>query len=103
MRTRALPDQVLPLEPALGHVPGPGGKPQAPHILLAVYARGMTQQAMTRIYFENEPANASDMVLALVPADRRSTLIARRETSSAATYRFDVHLQGANETVFFDV
>ena len=86
-----------------GAVPGPGGKPQAPHILLAVYARGMTQQAMTRIYFENEPANASDMVLALVPADRRSTLIARRETSSAATYRFDVHLQGANETVFFDV
>ena len=86
-----------------GSVPGPGEKPQAPHILLAVYARGMTQQAMTRIYFENEPANAADPILALVPADRRSTLIAKREPGEVVTYRFDVHLQGDKETVFFDV
>lgn len=86
-----------------GRVPGPGGKPQAPHILLAVYARGMTQQLVTRIYFEDEAANADDPVLGLVPADRRATLVARREPGVAATYRFDVHLQGEDETVFFDV
>lgn len=86
-----------------GIVPGPGEKPQAPHILLAVYARGMTQQAMTRIYFENEPSNAADPILALVPPDRRSTLIAKREPGEVVTYRFDVHLQGGSETVFFDV
>ena len=63
----------------------------------------MTQQAMTRIYFENEPANAADPILALVPPDRRSTLIAKRDASDPVTYRFDVHLQGDSETVFFDV
>lgn len=86
-----------------GAVSGPQDKPQAPHIVLAVYARGMTQQAMTRIYFENETANAADPILALVPADRRSTLIAKHEAGDVATYRFDVHLQGDRETVFFDV
>lgn len=86
-----------------GPVPGPGGKPQAPHILMAVFARGMTQQAITRIYLGSEAANAADPILALVPADRRATLIATREQGDAATYRFDVHLQGDRETVFFDV
>lgn len=86
-----------------GPVPGPGGKPQSPHILLAVFARGMTQQAITRIYFEDEAANAADPILALVPADRRVTLIAKREQGEVATYRFDVHLQGDRETVFFDL
>ena len=86
-----------------GTVPGPGGKPQAPHILLAVFARGMTQQAMTRIYFEDEASNAVDPILALVPTDRRMTLIAKREAGKATTYRLDIHLQGDRETVFFDV
>lgn len=86
-----------------GPVPGPGGKPQAPHILLAVFARGMTQQAITRIYFHDEAANMVDPILALVPADRRATLIAKREQGDIVTYRFDVHLQGDRETVFFDV
>lgn len=86
-----------------GSVPGPGGKPQAPHILLAVFARGMTQQAITRIYFEGESANAEDPILVLVPADRRATLIAGREQGGVTTYRFDVRLQGDGETVFFDL
>lgn len=86
-----------------GPVPGPGGKPQSPHILLAVFARGMTQQAITRIYFEDEAANAADPILALVSADRRVTLTAKREQGDVATYRFDVHLQGDRETVFFDL
>ncbi|HEX7881363.1 MAG TPA: protocatechuate 3,4-dioxygenase subunit alpha [Afipia sp.] len=86
-----------------GPVPGPAGKPQAPHILLAVFARGMTQQTITRIYFGEEPANDADPILALVPADRRATLIATREQGDVVTYRFDVHLQGEWETVFFDL
>ncbi|EKS35750.1 protocatechuate 3,4-dioxygenase subunit alpha [Afipia clevelandensis] len=86
-----------------GPVPGPGGKPQAPHILLAVFARGMTQQAITRIYFADESANADDPILALVPAERRATLIASRAQGDAAMYRFDIHLQGDRETVFFDL
>ena len=86
-----------------GAVPGPGGKPQAPHVLLAVFARGMTQQAITRIYFADDASNATDPILALVPVERRATLMAAREPGNAVTYRFDVHLQGEKETVFFDL
>lgn len=85
-----------------GQVPDPDGKPQAPHILLAVYARGMLLHLYTRIYFDDEASNAADPVLALVPADRRATLIARKAASNP-TYVLDIHLQGDNETVFFDV
>jgi protocatechuate 3,4-dioxygenase, alpha subunit len=87
-----------------GMVPDPDGKPQAPHLLLAIFARGMLLQNYTRIYFDGETANAADPVMALVPADRRATLIAIRETTSGnAVYRFDIRLQGDDETVFFDV
>ena len=84
-----------------GAVPDPDGKPQAPHILMAVFARGMLLQNYTRIYFDDEAANAADPVLALVPADRRTTLIAKR--GQGGVYQFDIHLQGDDETVFFDV
>jgi protocatechuate 3,4-dioxygenase alpha subunit len=87
-----------------GSVPDPDGKPQAPHILLAVFARGMLRHLYTRIYFADEAANGGDPVLALVPADRRATLIAAREDGSGnAVYRLDLRLQGDGETVFFDV
>src|SRR3954467_6883037 len=87
-----------------GPVPHPDGKPQAPHILLAIFARGMLLQNYTRIYFDGEAANAADPVLALVPPERRGTLIAAREKGGGgAVYRFDIRLQGENETVFFDV
>jgi protocatechuate 3,4-dioxygenase alpha subunit len=86
-----------------GTVPDPDGKPQAPHILLAIFARGMLLHLYTRIYFDGEANNAADPVLALVPADRRSTLIATRKAGAARTYHFDVRLQGGNETAFFDV
>ena len=84
-----------------GAVPGPSGKPQAPHIVLAIFGRGMTMQSMTRIYFDDEAATASDAVMALVPEDRRQTLIAKK--TAPGVYRFDICLQGDNETVFFDV
>jgi protocatechuate 3,4-dioxygenase alpha subunit len=85
-----------------GSVPDPDGKPQAPHILLAIFARGMLLHNYTRIYLDGEAANASDPVLALVPHERRTTLMARR-APDGAVYRFDIHLQGDHETVFFEV
>ena len=86
-----------------GGVPDPDGKPQAPHVLLAVFARGMLLHLYTRIYFDDETEkNAADPILALVPTERRATLIAKRE-AGRATYRFDIHLQGDQEKVFFDV
>jgi protocatechuate 3,4-dioxygenase alpha subunit len=83
-----------------GTVDGPDGKAQAPHIVVNVFARGVVKQLVTRIYFSDETANATDPILALVPADRRATLIAQRDGGRAA-YHFDIHLQGENETVFF--
>ena len=85
-----------------GVVPDPDGKPQAPHILVAVFARGMLRHLYTRIYFSDESGNATDPVLALVPADRRATLTAVCEAGKPV-YRLDLRLQGDNETVFFDV
>jgi protocatechuate 3,4-dioxygenase alpha subunit len=87
-----------------GPVPDPDGKPQAPHLVLAVFARGMLRHLYTRIYFADEAGNAADPVLALVPAERRATLIAERQTGGgSAVYKLDLRLQGDNETVFFDV
>jgi protocatechuate 3,4-dioxygenase alpha subunit len=64
----------------------------------------MLVHAFTRLYFSDEAqANARDPVLASVPAERRDTLIARREASAGGVvYRFDIHMQGDRETVFFD-
>jgi protocatechuate 3,4-dioxygenase alpha subunit len=84
-----------------GRVPGPAGKLQAPHLAVGVLARGVLTRLITRLYFEDEPANAEDEILSLVPADRRSTLIAKRIEPDR--YRFDIVLQGKGETVFFDV
>ncbi len=86
-----------------GQVPDPDGKPQAPHILLAIFARGMLLHNYTRIYLDGEAANAADPVLALVPSDRRATLIASRALGGNGVYRFDIHLQGSDETVFFEI
>ena len=87
-----------------GTVPDPDDKPQAPHLLLAIFARGMLLQLYTRIYLGGEAANAADPILALVPSDRRNTLIAVREPGAGnAVYRLDIHLQGDNETVFFEI
>lgn len=80
--------------------PGPVGG-QAPHIDVSVFARGMLNRCVTRIYFaDEEEANASDPVIARVPPERRATLLASPVDGG---YRFDVHLQGPSETVFFDV
>jgi len=82
----------------------PGTEPsqwQAPHLLVSILARGLLTRLATRIYFADDAANGNDAVLALVPPDRRGTLIARR--IDPATFAFDIVLQGPGETVFFDV
>jgi len=87
-----------------GSVPGPGGARQAPHIVVCIFSRGMLRQVYTRLYFSDEVGNEGDPILALVPADRRGTLIAHKQPGSgAAVYRFDIRVQGENETVFFDI
>jgi protocatechuate 3,4-dioxygenase alpha subunit len=85
-----------------GRVPGRGNTLQAPHILVAVFMRGLLRHAFTRIYFADEEGNAADPVLALVDAPaRRRTLVAERQ-SGTAEYRWDIAMQGENETVFFE-
>jgi protocatechuate 3,4-dioxygenase alpha subunit len=87
-----------------GPVPGPDDKPQAPHIVFCIYSRGMLRQVYTRLYFADEAANGADPILALVPEDRRGTLVAHKEMrGELPVYRFDIRVQGENETVFFDV
>jgi protocatechuate 3,4-dioxygenase, alpha subunit len=85
--------------------PGAPGDGQAPHVNVIVFMRGLLSHVYTRIYFADEAdANARDPVLARVDAARRRTLIASRETTSGGTvYRLDLHMQGPDETVFFDV
>ena len=84
-----------------GRVPGPNGELQAPHIDVTLFARGMLNRVVTRIYFADEAeANATDQVLATVPASRRNTLLAQPTQDG---YSFDIHLQGPGETVFFDI
>ena len=82
-------------------IDGPDGSIQAPHFAVRVLARGVLTHYMTRLYFADEPATAADPILKLVPEDRRQTLLAQPE--SANEYRFDVVIQGHNETVFFDI
>ncbi len=96
---------VITLRP--GRVRAPGGRLQAPHLDVSVFARGLLDRVVTRIYLPDEDAaNADDPVLAAITdPGRRATLIAR-SADAPGQFRFDVQLQGtasATETVFFDV
>ncbi len=85
----------------LTHKPGPATPQGAPHIHLTLFARGLMNPLVTRLYFGDEAArNQHDPALAQVPLARRATLIAALTDSG---YCFDIHLQGPLETVFFDV
>jgi protocatechuate 3,4-dioxygenase alpha subunit len=85
-----------------GPVPGPDGATQAPHLDLSVFARGLLNRVVTRLYFADEAErNAEDPILASVPEERRHTLIA--EPAAEDGYRLDIRLQGEDETVFFAV
>ncbi|PSJ65219.1 protocatechuate 3,4-dioxygenase subunit alpha [Kumtagia ephedrae] len=84
-----------------GRVPFFDGRPMAPHITVWIAARGINIGLHTRMYFGDEAqANAQDPVLARIEQPRAASLIAPRDGD---TYSFDIHLQGENETVFFDI
>jgi protocatechuate 3,4-dioxygenase, alpha subunit len=84
-----------------GPVPGPRGIPQAPHLVLSVFARGLMRRLITRMYFPDEAANTRDFALSVVDLGRRGTLIAAR-TGQPGVLAWDIVLQGPGETVFFD-
>ena len=91
-----------------GRVPAPDGSLQAPHIVVACFARGLLKHLSTRIYFDDEAdANAEDYVLGRVPEHRRITLVAAllATRSGPRRYRWTLTMQGApeHETVFFDI
>jgi len=77
---------------------------QAPHINVTIFSRGLLNHLMTRLYFADEPTNASDPILQLVPEVRRSTLLAlRQQEGTVVVYRLDIVMQGEGETVFFNI
>ena len=76
---------------------------QAPHINVSVCTRGLLRRLVTRIYFPDEGANATDFALLQVNPARRSTLIAKTSADSSSKFEWDIVMQGANETVFFDI
>jgi protocatechuate 3,4-dioxygenase alpha subunit len=95
--------RIVTLKP--GALPCPGGGTEAPHLDVSVFARGLLDRVVTRIYFPDEAeANAADPVLATIgDTGRAATLVARADPGAAGQLRFDIHLQGEHETVFFDV
>ena len=95
--------RIVTLKP--GALPSPGGGTEAPHLDVSVFARGLLDRVVTRIYFPDEAAaNAADPLLAAIgdPA-RAATLVARPDAADASRLCFDIYLQGDHETVFFDV
>jgi protocatechuate 3,4-dioxygenase alpha subunit len=88
-----------------GPVPGRGNHLQAPHLAVAIFARGLLKQLFTRIYFAGEALNDSDPVLSSIddPARRRTLIAVRDDAGGTPAYRFDIVLQGNDETVFFAI
>jgi len=96
--------KIVTLKP--GALPFGDGRTEAPHIDVSVFSRGMLDRSVTRIYFPDEAAaNEADPVLQAVPAERRATLVAVPVVSPEGEnlLRFDIRMQGENETVFFDL
>lgn len=90
--------EIVTLKP--GPLPAPRGLTEAPHLDVSIFARGLLHRLVTRIYFADEElANAADPVLSALPHNAaRATLLA---APTGRGYRFDIHLQGPHETVFF--
>jgi len=87
-----------------GRVPFNDRQLQAAHICVAVFARGMLNHACSRLYFADDPATATDPLLELIPVERRATLLAAPHPGAdQQVYHFDIILQGAGETVFFNL
>jgi protocatechuate 3,4-dioxygenase, alpha subunit len=95
--------RVVTIKP--GPVPGRGNALQAPHINVAVFARGMLIHLYTRIYFADDPRNAADPLLSSIedPATRGTLLARPAAPGNPPVWHFDIVLQGENETAFLDV
>ena len=94
--------RIVTLKP--GPLPSPDGRTEAPHLDVSVFARGLLGRVVTRVYFPDEgQANEADPVLASIDPARAATLIAAADPDAPGLLRFDIHLQGDQETVFFDV
>jgi protocatechuate 3,4-dioxygenase alpha subunit len=85
-----------------GLTPGPNGTTQAPHLVVSLVMRGLLRGLVTRAYFADNPNNDSDPVLQLVEQERRSTLMLKPSQEAPTILRWTIHVQGENETVFFD-
>ena len=86
-----------------GRVPFAGGRMQAPHLNLTIFARGLLNHLFTRLYFADDPATMDDPVLAYVPEHRRSTLLAERnDLDGHVVYTLDIVLQGEQQTAFLN-
>jgi len=86
-----------------GRVATESGMLQAPHVNVNLFARGLLKQLATRIYFAGDAANGDDPVLALVPEDRRGSLLAHSRRDDPKVWDFEIRLANECETVFFDV
>jgi protocatechuate 3,4-dioxygenase alpha subunit len=86
-----------------GRVPGPGGKMQAPHILVSLFCRGLLIRLITRMYFPDEASNSEDLALSQVEPARRGSLIARKIAGQTGALQWNIILQGVDETAFFDI
>jgi protocatechuate 3,4-dioxygenase, alpha subunit len=92
---------ILTVKP--GPVPGPGSSEQAPHITMSVFARGMLQRLVTRVYFaDEEERNSVDPVLCSLRGEEEMRRTLKAEPIEGG-YRFDIRLQGQDETVFFAI
>jgi protocatechuate 3,4-dioxygenase, alpha subunit len=100
--TTVKPGQV-PAPEAAGDAGVSTASLQAPHINVSICTRGLLRRLVTRIYFPDDAANATDFALSQVEPSRRSTLIAKHSADSPSKFEWDVVLQGCNETVFFDI
>jgi len=85
-----------------GQVGAPDGTLQAPHIAVSIFMRGLLRRLTTRMYFPDEPANETDFALHKVKPARVATLIAQSSAEQSHMYEWNIVLQGAGETVFFD-
>jgi protocatechuate 3,4-dioxygenase alpha subunit len=86
-----------------GRVAAADGQRQAAHINVCLFARGLLRHLYTRVYFAGDPDLENDPLLCIVPADRRATLLASPAAGPSGSWEWEIHLQGARETVFFDL
>jgi protocatechuate 3,4-dioxygenase, alpha subunit len=86
-----------------GRVATPEGGAQAAHLNVCLFARGLLRHLYTRVYFAGDPDLDSDPLLALVPVERRATLLATAAAGAAGRWEWEIRLQGDGETVFFDL